>query len=233
MILSGERRPCAALSADDIERMFALMVTHYDGVDPERFRADLADKEGVFLLLDERGGIQGFSTFRSDVLSFRERSVHYVFSGDTIIDREHWGNPELFRQFGYLLMDLLDAGRTPLYWFLLSKGIRTYGLLPLYFRSYVPDPLAGEEERALAAFIAERRYGPHYVASRGIVRFDPPRDRLKPELSIISDEKRDKPWVRRFLDCNPGYGGGDELVCLARIAPDNLTRAGRRFLPLP
>jgi hypothetical protein len=37
------------------------------------------------------------------------------------------------------------------------------------------------------------------------------------------------PHVRFFLERNPGFVRGDELVCLTRIADDNLTRAGLRM----
>jgi hypothetical protein len=36
--------------------------------------------------------------------------------------------------------------------------------------------------------------------------------------------------VSHFLRCNPGHARGDELACLAEIATDNLTAAGRRIL---
>jgi hypothetical protein len=37
------------------------------------------------------------------------------------------------------------------------------------------------------------------------------------------------PHIAFFLERNPGWKEGDELVCLTEIAEENLTRAGRRM----
>ena len=55
-------------------------------------------------------------------------------------------------------------------------------------------------------------------------------DRLTAELAAIPDSKREQPHVRFFLDRNPGYVNGDELVCLAEISEANLTSAALRFV---
>jgi hypothetical protein len=39
--------------------------------------------------------------------------------------------------------------------------------------------------------------------------------------------------VAFFARRNPGHERGDELVCLARVAPDNLTALGRRLAGRP
>jgi len=53
----------SALSEHDHARMFTLMTSHYENVKHEKFLHDLAEKDGVLLLYDETGEIQGFTTF--------------------------------------------------------------------------------------------------------------------------------------------------------------------------
>jgi hypothetical protein len=42
------------------------------------------------------------------------------------------------------------------------------------------------------------------------------------------EKDQGRPEVRFFLAANPGYVRGDELLCLCRLAPDNLTPIARR-----
>ena len=56
-----------------------------------------------------------------------------VFSGDTIIDQEYWGETELFRVWGEHVYELSE--RTPyasVYWFLITSGYKTYRFLPIF-----------------------------------------------------------------------------------------------------
>ena len=62
-MLSGAVVPRVDLSAADIRRMHALMLRHYDGVVDRKFQEDLAEKDGVLLVRDPDGTIQGFSTY--------------------------------------------------------------------------------------------------------------------------------------------------------------------------
>jgi hypothetical protein len=45
---------------------------------------------------------------------------------------------------------------------------------------------------------------------------------LKPDLAEVPSRLSSRPEVAFFLQRNPGYRNGDELVCLARLAPENL-----------
>src|SRR5205823_6261147 len=82
----------------------------------------------------------GFSTQALlDVDVAGRRPVKALFSGDTIIDRGHWGVSALTRVWGRLALSLIDAlPSTELYWFLISKGYKTYRFLPVFFREFYP-----------------------------------------------------------------------------------------------
>lgn len=235
MKLTGKIRAVSTLSAQEKERMFALMTAHYENVAPEKFLRDLSEKDGALILQDDSGTIQGFTTFLLMKQTVANRPIQALFSGDTIINKTCWGQQELFRMFGALLRELLERETPPLYWFLLSKGFRTYLLLPMFFRAFYPNYLTPTppETQAILDALARAKFGAWYLEQPGIVRVWPPADRLTAELAVIPDSKREQPHVRFFLDRNPGYINGDELVCLAEISEENLTRAARRFIDSP
>ncbi len=212
--------------------MFALMTAHYENVAPEKFLCDLSEKDGVLVFQGDDGTIQGFTTFLLMKQTVANRPIQALFSGDTIINKTCWGQQELFRMFAALLRELLERETPPLYWFLLSKGFRTYLLLPMFFRAFYPNystPTPSETQAIMNA-LARAKFGAWYLETPGIVRVLPPADHLTAELAVIPDSKREQPHVRFFLDRNPGYVNGDELVCLAEISEENLTRAARRFM---
>ena len=119
----------------------------------------------------------------------------------------------------------------PLYWLLIVKGHRTYRYLSTFARHYVPhhrqQPTADEIElmRALAA----EKFGDSFDAETGIVRFGPQSGHLTDELADVPDRHRRLPAVSYFLERNPGYRDGDELVCLCLLAEDNLKPFAQRI----
>ena len=232
MKLSGMDIPVSDLSTRQIDRMFTLMNTYYQNVSKDKFAADLAGKDGVLLLADAQHDVHGFTTYVTLRTMFQGESYRILYSGDTIIEPTYWGHMTLFRTFAALLKALMRQDVQPVYWFLLSKGIRTYLMLPLYFKHFYPccHHGAAEDEADLLHHLAATRFGPQWLAQEGIVRLDPPADRLRDDLAFIPAEKQDNPHIRFFLDKNPGYVRGDELACLAKISQDNFTGAARRFI---
>lgn len=212
--------------------MFSLMTWHYKNVNYEKFLSDLAEKDGVLVLYDETEAIQGFTTFMLIELPFRNTPVYALYSGDTIVDRRFWGQMELFRVFGGLFQKLLLEQKEPLYWFLLTKGIKTYLMLPLFFKRFYPNwrtemPLHARE---LMGSLARRKFGNLYLKEQGIVRVIPRADSLQEQFAYIPEGKRKNPHVQFFTEHNPGYPEGDELVCIARISASNFTSRAQRFV---
>ncbi len=234
MRLKGDIQAISSLSETDRGRMFSLMTSHYENVKHEKFLKDLAEKDGVLVLYDDRNTIQGFTTFMMLETVFHGEKLYVLFSGDTIVDQRFWGQLELFRVFGGLFEKFLLQQREPLYWLLLSKGIKTYSLLPLFFKEFYPHYASEtpEYEQALRHHLAAKKFGQFYLKEQGIVRIIPKADRLKKEHAYIAENKRSKPHAKFFAEQNPGYVEGDELVCLARISPSNFTPSARRFVEL-
>jgi hypothetical protein len=215
------------------DRLLALQDRCYDGVDPERFRADLAEKQWVILLRDGEGGaVVGFSTQRTLEVAVAGRPVRALFSGDTVIDPAYWGEQALVRAFCRLIGRLLVAAAAdarPLYWFLISKGHRTYLYLPTFFHAFWPCPERPTPpfEAELIRVLGETRYPGEFDPGRGIIRPRGPHDRLKEALDG-SARRGHNPHVAFFLERNPGHRQGEERLCVADLDPQNLRPVVRR-----
>jgi hypothetical protein len=234
MKLKGTIHKVSALSEREHARMFALMTSHYENVNQEKFLRDLAEKDGVLLLSDETGEIQGFTTFLLLEFAVCRQPAYALYSGDTIINKTCWGQMELFRVFGGLFKTFLVDRKEPLYWFLLTKGIRTYLLLPLFFKEFYPNfsTETPVHHQHLITQLATLRFGEFYLKEQGIVRVLPRADRLQESLACIPEHRSQNPHVRFFTEKNPGYTEGDELVCLAQISASNFTRVATQFVRL-
>jgi hypothetical protein len=46
----------------------------------------------------------------------------------------------------------------------------------------------------------------------------------------VEETRRKNPHISYFIGRNPGFIRGDELACLARVSPDNLTPIAHRIL---
>ena len=232
--LTSEVLPAGGLTDAFVRELFTLFQRHYDCVDEDRFRHDLREKDAVILLRDRRSGeVRGFSTQQILRQTVGNRTVRALFSGDTIIDRAYWGEQELVRGWCHFAgQTLADEPENPLYWFLISKGYRTYLYLPLFFHCYLPtrDGDTSPFEQQLLDALASAKFGSSYHPLTGTLRFHASQGQLKPGLADIPTGREDDPNVRFFLDRNPGYAHGDELVCLAEIAPGNMKSFARRWL---
>jgi hypothetical protein len=216
-----------------VEQLYALYATHYDGGHPERFRADLAEKEWVILLRDpETAAVVGFSTQKLLESHVGEEHAAILFSGDTIIHRDYWGSQALVRAWCRFAGELkARCGDRPLYWFLISKGYRTYLYLPLFFHEFHPRygrPIPPREAELLVR-LGTGRYGPAFDPATGLIEHPGAHDRLKPELDGTAS-RRGNPHVDYFVRRNPRYREGVELACIAEIRPENMRGAARREL---
>jgi len=232
MKLYDKIKPVKSITVQEKAKMFELMIAHYDNVSENKFHTDLKNKDGILGLYDEQENICGFSTYQIYDAEFRGTTYSILFSGDTIVDQKCWGQLALFRSFARLMKFAMNAKNQPVYWLLLSKGIRTYLFLPLYFIHFYPTHNVDtpEFEKELMDQLASQYFSNFFFREKGIVRIQPPADRLKEELAIIPDAKKSDPHVQLFMNKNPGYINGDELVCITKIDYDNFTRATRKFI---
>jgi hypothetical protein len=220
----------AQLTDAQLGAMEALLDEHFEGVSRATFRADLARKERVVWLEDERGALQGFTTFALAETDFEGERVRALYSGDTIVRPSARCSSALARAWIGAVEEARRARpEQRLYWLLIVSGLRTYRFLPVYWRAFWPrcDAPTPAAARRLLARLAGERYGSRFDEGAGLVRLEHPQ-RLR-ERSVSPERARD-PHVAFFLQRNPGWRAGDELVCLAELSPANLTRAGARVL---
>lgn len=221
MTLTSSARTVASLTLREKHAMHELMTVHYEAVPRDRFEFDLSSKDEVLVLHDGEGVLRGFTTIAWNPAGrFDEGDI--LFSGDTIIDRGCWGTQELVRAFCRRAGDWKAASGRRLFWFLISKGHRTYMYLPLFARRFHPHPEAAEAEWAvLAGRVAAEMFGDCWKPEEGVIRFSASQGHLRGELAT---EREKNPWVRYFLERNPGHANGEELVCLTEMDESNLRR---------
>ena len=221
MELESTARPVAALTPQERRAMHGLMAAHYEAVPWERFESDLSRKDEVLMLCDGEGVLRGFTTLVwNPAGNFAEGDI--LFSGDTIIDRACWGTQELVRAFCRRAGAWRASSGRRLFWFLISKGHRTYLYLPLFARRFHPHPENTETEwAALAARVAAALFGECWKPEEGVIRFPFSQGHLRQELA---GGRGKNPWVRYFMERNPGHARGEELVCLTEMHETNLRR---------
>lgn len=227
--LSVER---ARLSGEEVDEMYSLFGIYYDNANRQIFTKDLENKNWVVLIKDaDTQKIVGFSTLAFYRSIFKDELMGIVYSGDTIIDRAYWGTPELPRIWIKTVQEVGAVYPQPLYWLLISSGYKTYRYLSVFYKEFFPHyahptPVYMQE---LVEHLAKEQFGDEYMPELGIVRFVEGATPLKGGVADVEDSRLKNPHIKFFVEKNPGYIEGDELICITKIHPDNFTPAGKRL----
>jgi hypothetical protein len=188
--------PRAESTSEQRTDMFQLLSGHFEGVSRAQFDQDLEEKNWIILLQrDDR--IVGFSTLLAYETLFDQEPVSVVYSGDTIVAREAWGSMALAQTWIASVNQLrAQFPRGRYYWLLLTSGFRTYRFLPLFWREFYPrfDARTPGAVQSLLDQLAVERFGLHYNASAGIVRFKHPQ-RLRNGLADVPEGRKANPHV--------------------------------------
>jgi hypothetical protein len=230
--ISGHLEYVDRLSAADRRSMLRLMMEHYWSVRELDFERDLAGKQWVICLRDHQGALCGFST---QVLwpVPGESNAMVLFSGDTVVAKNYRHSPALAGLWGRLALKLIDQhpGQS-LYWYLISKGYKTYRFLPLFFHEFHPrvDVLTPEAVGRLIDALGKGYFGDRYCPARRILWADVDTCRLKPDVAPLDHHRLQDRDVAFFAQANPGHARGDELCCLAPLSRSNLTKAAFRVI---
>lgn len=230
--LSSEVRRVTSLSEAEVRGLFTLFSACYEAVSLEPFTADLFAKDDVLLLRDTAGVVQGFSTQVTHRFEIDGRIIRVLFSGDTIIAPQWWGTQELVRAWcQYAGQVKARHAEDSLYWLLLSKGHRTYLYLPLFFRHYHPQSESEDGTlRQIKDVVAARMFGADYNTASGRLEFASSKGHLRRDLADVPAARDRREHVAFFLERNPRYVEGHELVCLAEISPENMRGAALKHL---
>jgi len=219
------------VSTYEKDKLYALFEECYDSISYDRFCEDLSGKDHVIILRDRSSdAIRGFSTQQVETWLWKDKKLRTVFSGDTIVHPDYWGEQELVRGWCRYASWVRDQDGSPLYWLLISKGYRTYLYLSLFCRRFYPHHDQVEPDLAgIVAQIAPQKFGDLYDRERGILAFEQSQGHLKAAFADIPEKKKAHPHVAYFLKCNPGYVNGEELVCLAELSDANVRSIAARY----
>jgi hypothetical protein len=215
--------PVSSLGDDIRARMARIYLASYDGSSQAIFFGDLATKDEV-LLVHSADELIGFTTLRTFDYAWEGRRVRVVYSGDTVVDRAHWGQQSLafawISRIGELKREHPDI---PMFWFLLVKGHRTFRYLPAFGKSFYPHwSIDRSDLKPLADALASDMFGGDYNPKTGVVEFEESRGHLKPHIAPPTESELDREGVRFFLERNPGFQRGHELVCLCELEEHNM-----------
>ncbi len=215
------RIPVQQINETQAHSLFDLMDRYYSGMTFDHFIRDLKEKDEVILLLDESEKIVGFSTVQKMTIEVQGRNVLALFSGDTVLEKEFWGNGALGLAFGqYLMRTKMQNPFTPTYWFLISKGYKTYLLMTNNFPFHFPRYERETPKLILSLMDAfyQMRFPGSYEPETGWIRIPKENVALKVEVAKIDQQMLLRhPRIRFFAEKNPLWQQGVELACVARV----------------
>jgi hypothetical protein len=228
--LTAHIRPRRDIGDKEVVAMHRLYAEYYDATSPALFRSDINEKDYVIELRDG-AALRGFTTIALMDYEIAGDAGRALYSGDTIIDHRYWGEQALAQAFcGFAGAVKAQRPDLPLYWFLISKGYRTYRYLSVFARNYFPNPhrLTPPHVQALIDLLARRRFDMAYCSELGLVRFPDSHGHLKPQWAAVREGMRNRTEVRYFLERNPRFHAGEELCCVTPLEADNLRSFARK-----
>lgn len=216
--MKGQIKPVREYTEQEITTMYHLMKEFYDNVDEAVFRKDFFDKDYCLSLTHETGGLVGFTTQKQMEVDIGDKTVHGIFSGDTIIHKKYWGDVTLFKVWANFWFEFA-ASYEEFYWFLICKGYKTYRILPLFWQEFYPNyrvETPSYEKRIIDAY-AGVIYPEEYNPNTGVIEYKSVKDKLKEGVADVGEHEMKNKDIAFFCEANPGYAEGNDLACLARI----------------
>ena len=210
------------LQPENLEEMFNVFKKYYEHVDFKTFKNDFDKKNGAFILRENwNGKIVGFSTLLEMKMNIGGKKVVGIFSGDTVIETKYWGktslNPVYFK---YFVKTKLLNPFTGVYWFLISKGYKTYLLLANNFLRHYPSYNSSNKGlKAVVDAYCQNLFPEYYDEETGLLNFGETSQCLKSDVAAITPEMCQKyPKIAFFNKVNPTWHKGTELPCIGEIS---------------
>lgn len=207
------------ITVQDIREMFKVFCRYYENTSLDQFMGDLGRKSGAFIIRRKQDdAIVGFSTMGIYHMNVDGKKIRGIFSGDTILEKEYWGNRAMNAAFvKRVLWEALKDPFTPQYWFLISKGYKTFLLLTRNFPDHFPHP---ERENPHMKHIVEAYCDELFPGKLDresmVLDFGDGYNCLKNNVTPITDEQRAEADIAFFEQRNPDWERGTELPCVAR-----------------
>ncbi|MDQ5926814.1 MAG: hypothetical protein QG554_1756 [Pseudomonadota bacterium] len=222
-------RPIQGITVTHIKQMYDLYASFYENTALDVFLQDLSKKSGVILVTrksDEK--VVGFSTLTCFDIEVEGRNARGIFSGDTIIEPAYWGNNALAATFHRrVVIERLKKPFTPFYWFLISKGYKTYLLLANNFYNYYPNVNGGDARyRRVTEAYCNALLPEAFDRERMVLDFGHDYVRLKGDVAEITPElKAANPHIAFFDRINPEWRRGTELPCVGSVDYESVLRS--------
>ena len=219
-----------------IANMYKVFDCYYDGISLSKFKEDLSTKNKIIVLY-KNNVVIGFSTVKFLTRKINRVNYKIVFSGDTIVEQEYWGENPLKKAFiKLLLLEKIKSPLIPVYWFLISKGYKTYLVLTRNALSYYPrhNVATPNKIKKIIDSVGKELYPNNYDVNDGLIKFNNIHDRLKSDIAPITNEMMVKnPDIKYFVDKNPTWKNGTELACLGKfdykVIIYNIYRSFKKF----
>jgi hypothetical protein len=215
--------PVSSLDTGVRGRMARIYLNSYDGSNEEVFLGDLSVKDEV-LLVHCGEELVGFTTLQIIDREWRGDRIRVIYSGDTVVERAHWGQQTLaFAWISRMGALKHEQPQVALYWLLLVKGHRTFRYLPVFGKSFYPHWTVDRSDlKPLVDMLALELYAKDYNPSTGVIEFAHSRGHLRADIALPTPDELDRDGVRFFLERNPGFQRGHELVCLCEVEERNM-----------
>lgn len=224
-MLKGFIKPVNEYSEAEISAMYSLMAEFYDNTDEAVFRRDFFDKDYCLALYLENGELVGFTTQKILELDANGKKINGIFSGDTIIHKDYWGDIELFKVWARFWFEFAEK-YDEFYWFLICKGYKTYRIMPLFWKEFYPNykKETPEYEQNIINAYATMLYPDEYNPETGVIEYKSVKDKLKNGVANVGDHELKNKDIAYFCKANPEYINGNDLACVARIDKEKLKR---------
>lgn len=230
-MLKGFIKSVNEYSEAEISAMYSLMAEFYDNTDEAVFRRDFFDKDYCLALYLENGLLVGFTTQKILEIDANGKKVNGIFSGDTIIHKDYWGDTELFKvwaKFWFKFAEKYDE----FYWFLICKGYKTYRIMPLFWKEFYPNyrkETPKYEQNIINAY-SSTLYPDEYNPKTGVIEYKSIKDKLKNGVANVGEREIKNKDIAFFCKANPDYINGNDLACIAKIDKEKLKRHAPELL---
>ncbi len=232
MALVGQVIEVRHLTIAQRNRMYEVLTSYFDDVKLSVFEKDLDEKDWAVILTDpDTNQLYGFSTLRliEDIVD--GIPIRAFFSGDTIIDLSYRASMALEKTWlRFTVSHILSNPQFKYYWFLIVNSYRSFRYLPIYTKTYYPNPGYGmpDFERRLLDQLATKRYGKDYDSQRRVIRSDN-LSKMRSGVGDIGEKELRDARIAFFQQCNPQWIDGVALACLTELSIHNAGPAVMRI----
>lgn len=212
-----------------------LFSGYYADARYQRFLNDLSEKDHVLTMWNQNGrGRQliGFSTVKRHVMAFPEPHV-CIYSGDTVVDKAFWGRKDLQRAFlWYIFESKLLSFNKPVFWFLISKGHKTYMMMRKNFQRSFPNHKQKTPERIkqIMDHYYSAKFQDAYSKETSLIRCGKRDESIKHKYRDIKSDILGDSDARFFFNSNPDYSRGTQLACIAELRWPEFYRHFRKYV---